>query len=276
MKVAKEKNRQQRGKVQTSGQQKKSENLFGKPALWLGAIKTFFQIVVCAFSCFCLLVAVLFYTAPSADVRIFKFFGMTKAEEKAHEQLYAKTGSTSALYNLILFEMEQEDYEKELNYILEIYEAGDYDSFCSKLNKFGVVSANGNKSLYVYVADTKAFLMGQEMKCKLDDCLATKNRDLQYEIIKLINKNLTSGNLTENTFCTFTSTIYKTDKLTLEDKKVFIDMLSLLLFDEKNTTLDSLVKARRDEIISNLSKTSDEVEKILLSYSNMNWSLGLY
>lgn len=256
---------------------KKSVQQEKRPNVWLSSLKITAKIIICVFSLFSLVVASLFYLVPSADIKIFNFLGATKAEERCYERIYAKTGSTSDLYNLIIFEMEHENSEKELEYIKKIYEADDYKVFCAKLNKSGIVSADGNKSLYAYVADTEAFLMGQEMKCTVDVSLSKQPEDWQMDIVSLIQKNIQSENLTENSFYTFSSMIYKTDKLALKDKSLIMQMLSLILIDDAR--FEDLVIARRNSIslkLDNLNKETDVVQEILLTHSIMQWYSGLY
>ena len=243
---------------------------------WLSAIKSFFKVIICAFATFSLVLAMLFCIVPKAAVPIFHFFGMRGAEEKSYERIYEKSGSTSDLYNLVIYEMEQNNSKKELEYIKSMYKAKDYGQFCEKLNKSGISSANGNKSLYVYVADTNAFLMGQEMKCSVEIGLNEKKSDWQFDLVKLVTNNVSGSNLTENSFNAFISAIYKTDKMTLEDKQILIRLLDLTLTDG-NTRFKELVDARLNAIQLKLATNrANAVEKILLTYSKMQWYEGLY
>ena len=87
---------------------------------WLNSFKTFAKIMLAVVFVFFYLISALFFLAPNFDAKIFNFFGIVRAEEACYEMQYKKSGQLSDLYNLVLFEQEHSNKEKELEYITEL------------------------------------------------------------------------------------------------------------------------------------------------------------
>ena len=80
--------------------------------VWLNSLKLFGKIVLAVFFVYFYTIAALFVFVPKFDAKIFKFFGMKKAEEVCYVRIYEKSGSNADLYNLILIESELGNDEK--------------------------------------------------------------------------------------------------------------------------------------------------------------------
>lgn len=238
-------------------------------------LKSFFKIVLAVVCCFFFLISILFYLAPKFDAKIFNFFGLTKAEEKCYEQIYKNTGSTSDLYNLVVFEMEHNNTREELEFILQLYKVDDYKEFCDKLDASGVKSANGNKSLYIYVADTNAFLKSQEIKCRVEIGIDSRTDGWQNNVASIVRDNLAGDNLTENTFETFVRNVYFSKDLTEIGKQKIANDFWGLITAENSISSEDLINQRLQKIEEELSVASD-VQKILLKNSQVQMYAGLY
>lgn len=251
----------------------KEENL--KKKLWLNSLKLFLKIALIMIAMFFFVIAILFYLAPKVDAKIFNFFGLTKVEEKCYEQIYKNSGKTSDLYNLIIFDMDHGYIKNELENITKIYEAKDYAEFCTKLDASGVQSANGNKSLYCYVADTHAFFKNQEIKCVLELGLKGKLDDWKNRTIKIAIDGLSEQNLTDVSFDSLMSTIVSTEKLNFEEKKSFLNLMSEKVSNGQE--LNDLIEMKLNIIKTAFEECNDnEVQKILLKNAEVKLLAGAY
>lgn len=248
----------------------KEENLNKK--LWLNSLKLFLKIALIMIAMFFFVIAILFYLAPKADAKIFNFFGLTKVEEKCYEQIYKNSGNTSDLYNLIIFDMEHDYFKQELNNIEKMFKAEDYEAFCKKLNASGIKSANGNKSLYPYVADTNSFFKSQQLRCEIKLGLAGKNDDWKDRAIKLILQNLTDDNLFDISFESSMNLIGLSDKLSVSEKTDFAKQLSQKIIDGKS--FQEILNEKAEKI--KMAEGLDEVQKILLKNAEVKLYAGQY
>ena len=172
--------------------------------------------------------------------------------------------------------MNEKNYEKELNFILELISNPNFDSFCKGLDVLGENYAKDKKSMLVYVADTKTFLCEQEIKCLYYLHKNSYNLDWTNDINLKVFNNLNSNNLTETSFCYYLSLIYNSNEFTNKFKSNIIT----LLYDYKtseNLSIDELLNLKEEKIQNELSNESiSENKKILLQYSLSKLYLGRY
>ena len=136
------------------------EKVFDKQ-IWLNSLKIFGKIFFCLVVSFFYVISVMFFIQPKFDAKIFNYFGLTKAEESCYEQIYRKSNSSVDLYNLILFEQQIGNTNKELLYINELFAKDDYEDFCDKLDKSSIENAGANKTLIATVGDVDSFLISR-------------------------------------------------------------------------------------------------------------------
>lgn len=248
----------------------KEENFNKK--LWLNSIKLFLKIALILIAIFFFIVALLFYFAPKADAKLFNFFGLSKAEEKCYEQIYKKSGKTSDLYNLIIFDMEHEYTNQELKNIEKIFKAGDYDAFCEKLNLSGVMSANGNKSLYPFVADTDAFFKTQQLRCTIKLGMSGKLNDWKNKVYELLFNNIKSNNLTDVSFESVMTMIASNKSLSIDEKQSFANQLAQKA--DNGTSFQDLLNVKLEKIKQ--AEGANDVQKILLKNAEVKLYAGQY
>ncbi len=106
--------------------------------IWLNSFKMFAKTILVVIFVFFYAISVLFFLAPKFDAKIFKFLGMKKAQEACYVQVYEKSNSNVDLYNLILFESELSNYEKELYYINLLTNDEKYVEFYQKMDKSAI------------------------------------------------------------------------------------------------------------------------------------------
>ena len=78
---------------------------------------------------------VLFFVAPSFSLKVSKTFGSLKGQEVCYERLYTQSGNITDLYNLIVINDQQNDYENEFAYINQIIKKSNYKEFCEQIDK---------------------------------------------------------------------------------------------------------------------------------------------
>ncbi len=235
---------------------------------WLNSFKTFTKIMLAVVFVFFYLISTLFFLAPNFDAKIFNFFGIIRAEEACYEMQYKKSGELSDLYNLILFEQEYSNKEKELEYITELMSDDEYDEFCTKLDVSSVYNAK-NKSMYAYVGDVNAYLVNRKIKCLYG--LTDKESAIQVEVLK----SLKNGKITEYAFATYVDLLKNDKKTTKEDYKALLETFEL---NDADKDVAELLELRIDQIEAMLasSNVKGKVSEILLEFSLMKLSYAGY
>lgn len=234
-----------------------------KKTLILNSLKWFFLILVIVIAVFNFFIGAMFYISPKFDAKVFNFFGLKNAEEKCYERIFKKSDKTADLYNLVEFEKNIGDEKEELDYILMLYSRTDFNEFCDKLDTSGIYSANGKKVLYPYVADTRAYLMGQEVTCMFNLALANKADGWFNETKNKVATYLQSENLTETTFQKFMSLLYETTALTNAEKQEIAINIKSTIFN--NSTFENLIDSKIEKIANEKNgKEVNAVRKILL------------
>ena len=89
-----------------------NEKLLTKKVV-LNSFKILAKTLILLIFVFFYIISTMFFLAPKFDAKIFNFFGLKKAEEACYVQAYEKSENNADLYNLILFESELQNYEKE-------------------------------------------------------------------------------------------------------------------------------------------------------------------
>jgi len=235
---------------------------------WLNSFKTFAKIMLAVVFVFFYLISALFFLAPIFDAKIFNFFGIVRAEEACYEMQYKKSGQLSDLYNLILFEQEHSNKEKELEYITELMSDDEYDEFCTKLDVSSVYNTK-NKSMYAYVGDVNAYLMNRKIKCLYG--LTDKESAIQVEVLK----SLKNGKITEYAFATYVDLLKNNKKTTKEDYKALLETFELNYADKDVAELLDLRIDQIEELLAS-SSVKGKVSEILLEFSLMKLSYAGY
>ncbi len=244
--------------------------------VWFGAFRLFFKIIFIFIFCVGFVFSSIFIISPETDAKIFNFLGFTRAEEACYVRIYNKSGSASDLYNLIIFDMNTGDLDGEYLYINEMINRDDYAEFCKKLDASGVLSAGDNKALYVYVADTNAYLIQRQIKICFEKYLEDNSAGWDFSLIKLIRQNLSGDNLTEYSFYTFMRAIVSENSLSTEQKIEFVETLMDTWSEENITLTMDLLLERLNNLDEALSVENDEVDQILLAYSKMRLCEAMY
>ena len=225
--------------------------------MWLNSLKMTGKILLCVIFVFFYMITTLFFIAPNFDAKIFNFFGFKNAEESCYLKQYENSGELSDLYNLVLFEQKQENYQEELYYINVLMRDKNYDEFCDRLDVSGIYNA-GSKSMYVYVGDVNAYLVNRKIKG-----LYALNLGYRAEIIK----SLKSGALTEYALATFVDLV-KNDSITQGSKKsAYVELMTRK--EGESASITELLDDRIDLIEAKLEeeRVSGTVEEILLQYA---------
>ena len=156
----------------------------------------------------------MFFLAPKFDAKIFNFFGLKKAEEACYVQAYEKSENNADLYNLILFESELQNYEKELYYLNLLMNDDEYDVFCKKLDDSALQTIK-DKALVVYLCNVDGYLINQKVKCMYE---LGFDGELTSTIRNFLKAQLENGGLFETSFATYVELIYSDEALTKEQK----------------------------------------------------------
>ena len=208
----------------------------------------------------------MFFIAPKVDAKIFNFFGIKSAEEACYKQVYKKSNSNADLYNLILFEKQIKNYEKELEYINELKGKSDYKEFCKKMDLTGLDYCQNNKNQYIYFADVNAYFEARKVICKFN---LNVNKGINYNILLDLQENLGGDDLTEYSIFEYVNLVLTTDSLTKTEKTNLIKKVS------ENSIIE-LVIERINNIENKIDTTTDEVELILLQNSLVNHLKSVY
>lgn len=189
--------------------------------VWLNSLKLFGKIVLAVFFVYFYTIAALFVFVPKFDAKIFKFFGMKKAEEVCYVRIYEKSGSNADLYNLILIESELGNDEKELYYLNILLNSNEYEEFYKKLDNSALQFVE-DKSLVAYSCNTNAYLINQKIKTMYN--LGFDN-GASLTVKNYVKVQLESEFLFDSAFATYVDLVNNDETLTMEQKIKKIEML---------------------------------------------------
>lgn len=241
-------------KVVTSGGE--SENNAVVNQAIKNASKTTFKILLALVFAFCYLITILFFVSPKAGAKIFHFFGYNKAEEFCYYRIYEKSNSAADLYNLILFEQNVGENERELYYINVLLNREDYSDFCAKLDMASIDACKDIK-LIPYVGNVNSYLINQKISSMYK---------LNISCLNELKNQLEKGNVLETSYATYVDLIRQNSSMSESQKQA---TYSEILTEQFVTLLDS----RTSKLTATLEEyeTTDCVlaSKILHQYSLM-------
>lgn len=249
------------------------EKTFDKQ-MWLNSLKITAKILLACLALFFYIISVLFFLAPNIDAKLFNFFGLTKAEESCYLQVYDSSGKITNLYNIVLFEQENGNYEKELYYINVLMSDDEYESFCEKMNKASIKSSS--KELYAYVGDVNAYLINRKVKCLYALNLENSYENRSSAIIAYVRNQLKSENAYETSFLTYVNLVLNDKTLTESEIKETFEILDGMISSEDSESTTELIQKREDLILLLLDEESDNVQKIILQKSLVDFYKAEY
>ncbi len=193
----------------------KQENVLTKK-VWLNSLKLFGKVTFAVIFALFYFISMMFFISPKTDAKIFKFLGAKKAQEACYIRAYDKSQSKGDLYNLILFESELENYDKELYYLNLLMNDESYVEFCLRLDEsaFETVTLDNIETL-VYICNTNSYLINQKVKCMyhlgFDSVLSPTVRNY-------LKAQLESDYPFETSFATYVELVYNDASITKEEK----------------------------------------------------------
>ena len=227
--------------------------------VWVSSLKTAAKVLsVCLVAVFYLM-SVSFFVFPKTSAKIFNFLGLKKAEESCYVQAYENSGKIEDLYNLVLFEQQCENYEKELYYINVLMKFDGYVEFCEKLDKSAISNIKSTEKYMIsYVGDTNAYLTNRKIKCMYSLNLRNSYDNRSNSVMEFVRQQLKSGDLKETSFYTYVTLVCSDATLTDSQKKetltTLYNLTSTNIVDETEYLIDLRIK--------NLNDMIDECDKI--------------
>lgn len=231
--------------------------------VWLGAFKTFGKILLGLICLWAFLLSVIFALSPMSCAKIFNFMGSTGAEEVCYKFEYRKTGSAASLYNIIIFEQNQGDWQEELYYLNLLSSREDYLNFCEKLDASAAVSVQ-NKSMLARTANTNSFIINQTVSAMY------KSGVDRSSITDYIIKKLKNELAVEHSFATYVSLLISDTSLS-ENTKTSI--CKMLLLDEGLLDAFETKCSILEEMLDNEEK---EVKQLVIAYSMLSNAKAKY
>lgn len=203
---------------------------------------------------------VVFFVAPSFSLKISKVFGSLKGQEVCYERMYAQSGNIADLYNLILVNEQQNDYESEFAYINQITKKTNYKEFCEAVDKASVSKVK-SKELIPYTCDTNAYIRSQKVKC-----MYKMGEDQVVEVVV----QTVSGELSDVSIAVYVDLINEDNLLTDKQKteKIVELMNKNIIVSGSSTGTQTILNDRIEEIKNELAKDDLSLaRKIVLEYS---------
>ena len=204
---------------------------------------------------------VVFFVAPSFSLKISKTFGSLKGQEVCCERMYVQSGNITDLYNLILINDQQNDYESELGYINQITKKSNYAEFCKSLDEASLEKIT-SKELIPYSCDVNAYLRRQKVLC-----LYNLGEDLTTEVIV----QTASGSLSDISIAIYIDLINEDESLA-EVKKTekIVDLMKNkgIIVGGSFSKTDKILENRINSIKEELAKEDISLaNEIILQYS---------
>ncbi len=203
---------------------------------------------------------------PRFSAKIYNFMGLSRAEEYSLERVYEKDKDNADLYNLIVFEQNQKNYEKELNYINLLMINDDYDKFCEKLDESAAKTIK-DKSMIAYMCNTNGYIVSQKVKCLFNLGLSAET----FIYSNLADKN----NLKENSYAVYVEFIYDSNMKGDKKKEMIANLNETFDSENPDVCIEDLFKERIANIILEQNTAENLTDKILLEYALMeNYKAG--
>jgi len=199
----------------------------------------------------------IFVLFPKMSLKINDTLGLNKVKELNYQMIYNRSSKITDLYNVILYEGEIGNYEKELSYIDEMISRKDYGEFCEEMDKVSYESTS-DKNLIPYSVNVNGYLMARKVVClynlKIDG------------IDTYVYRQTSLGKFSEYSFSAYVDLIYNDDSLENAQKK---EKLSLLMSmpDTSGETHEELIEARIENIKNALKIEEDKEKQISLQYT---------
>ena len=235
------------------------EELIAKRAankkMWLNSLKIFAISLFSLIFVFFFTISTMFVFAPKFDAKLFNFFGLTKAEETCYVRAYEKSKSNVDLYNLIIFESELENYEKELYYLDLLLNNEEYLGFYEKLDKSAVASVK-DKELIAYACNTNGYLINQKVKCMYELDFSTLN------ISNYIKSSLVNDFLFDSSFTTYVELVYNDAMLTEVEKQEVLEIVY--------NSVDTVLTAKLSKLKTYVGETDYLAGKIIAQNTIVN------
>lgn len=220
-------------------------------------LKTGLKTFVFCFVGIMFILASIFVLFPKMSLKINNALGFNKLKEKNYQMIYSRTDDIADLYNLILHEGEIKNFSKELEYIDEMIQREDFDSFCRAMDKASL-EAVSDKNMIPYSVNVNGYLLSRKVICLYN--LKLNGADTY------VYRQTSTAKFTEYSFSTYVDLICDDKELTIEQKRerlsLFMDM-----FDVSGKTLSELIDIRIDNINNNLKLEQDKEKEISLLYT---------
>ena len=233
------------------------ENVQIKKGLKIG-LKTLLD----SFIVIMLLMCSFFVLLPKFSLKIHQTLGMKRMQELNYKMIYSRTNNVADLYNLIIFQGEQEDYLEELSYIDSMIERGDYAGFCESMDEASLNKISSNR-LNAYSANVNGYLLSRKVICMYE--LGQEGMDAY------IYRQTKAGKISEYSFSSYVDLIYFDESLTKNEKAQKLSELIEIsdIDDGRLIYLEDLIKARVNALKSAIVIESDENKKDVFRYTLM-------
>ena len=203
---------------------------------------------------------VLFFVAPSFSLKVSKTFGSLKGQEVCYERLYTQSGNITDLYNLIVINDQQNDYENEFAYINQIIKKSNYKEFCEQIDKASLTEVK-SKELIPYSCDTNAYIRNQKV-----ECMYRLGEDQTIEVVV----QTAAGELSDVSLAVYVDLINDDKGLTENQKteKIVELMSKQISVGGSFAGTDVILKNRINDLKAELAKEGlTESRKIILQHS---------
>lgn len=235
--------------------------------IWKNAILKFLKIFAFCFILCVYIVSILFFVYPNANVKLFRFLELKNAEEASLVRVYEKSEKLSDLYNLIVFEDEQSNFEKELYYLNILMFDDGFDEFCDKLDNSAIQAVGEDKTLIPYLCNTRSYLINQKVLCLIN---------LNQTVDSFVCSMLGDEYLFEYSYTTYVEYIYSMN-VNIETKQNLIDDLNITFnLNNDSKMVEELLNERIENLKTYAESELNEIQKIKTHHTLMNLTKGKY
>lgn len=235
--------------------------------IWKNAILKFLKIFAFCFILCVYIVSILFFIYPNANVKLFRFLGLKNAEEASLVRVYEKSEKLSDLYNLIVFEDEQANFEKELYYLNILMFDENFDKFCDKLDSSAIQAVGEDKALIPYLCNTKSYLINQKVLC-----LINLNQTVDTFVCSMLGEEY----LFEYSYTTYVEYIYSMNINNLTKENLITILNETFNLNNESKTVEELLDERIENLKAYTEGELNEVQKIKAYHTLMNLTKGKY
>lgn len=230
----------------------KEEKFDFKTALKIGA-----RTLVNCFIVIMFVASFIFVAFPRISLKMNNLLGLKKIKELNYQMIYERSGKASDLYNVILYECEMGDFDKELAYIDEMIARNDYADFCEGVDKASLESVK-DKNLIPYSVNVNGYLLGRKVVCLY-------NLDLDG-LDSYVYRQTKTGKLSEYSFTVYADLIYSDESLTKSQKQEKFRIL-MEMIDSDGYSLEELLETRVQGINDKIKIEDKSERKISLQYT---------